>query len=502
MKKLKDLFRMLIKPEEKSLKIKSLRAAFWSMLGRGGSRGLRLASSLVLTRILFPEAFGLMATSNVILAMMQLFADTGVRISVIQNPKGAEPHFLNSAWVISIGRGVLLSVLVAALAWPLAGFYGKPELKGLLLLMALNPLIGGFENPALALVIKKFRVEKQVAYELSTHLLSVITSIILAWVLKSVYALAIGAVSLVIYRAIASYLVEPYRPRWEWDREAGSELVRFGKFIFMNTMFTWAVGNADMLLIGRMLDMDLLGSYNLGHNIGIAIYSFCLLFFTQSYLPAISVVSHDLSRVMRIYQRASSLVLAAVVPISVGVALFARDIITLLYDPRYQQASVALFWVSLAGMVRIIGLTVSNTFIGLGRPAYETMAMAIGLVFVGSFIPLGVVYGGFSGAGAGMCLSMTLITFLESIVLASRLGFSLRIVARPWAQVLLVTLSMGGIYLALRPWLDAERYHNLPFLMVMITIGLILSSGLYVLIEGRHPFKDQGGATRPAMLQK
>ncbi len=457
---------------------------------------MRLASSLVLTRILFPEAFGLMATANVFLAMIQLFADTGVKTAIIQNPKGGEPAFLNTAWIISICRGLILFGVIAGLAWPLAGWYHQPELKGLLWVMALTPLIGGFENPALALFIKTFRVEKQVTYELSTHLLGILTSIALAWVLRSVYALAIGSVSQVAYRVIASYVMQSYRPRFSWDRVAGSELFNFGKYIFLNTMISWAVMNGDILLIGRLLNMDLLGVYNLGLNIGQVVSTFCLLIFMQSFMPAVSSVAHDPLRVMRIYRRTAALVLAVAVPVSIVVTLFSSDIIRLLYDPRYQLASVAVYWVSLSGIFRVIGLITSNTFIAMGKPVYETLSMSVGIPAVGALVSLGALKGGLSGAAFGMFSAIVIVTIAESAYLIGGLKFRFGTAFRPWVQAVSTSLGIGVVYCGLKPWLTDETLYNLPFMVVTVILGLGVSGLCYLLLEGRHPFQDRGGATR------
>jgi len=488
---------MLMKPEDRSLKIKSIRAAVWSLLGRGGSRVVWLASSVVLTRVLFPEAFGLMATATVILAMIQLFADTGVKTSIIQNPRGGEPEFLNTAWIVSIYRGFLLFLVILALSIPMARFYNQPELKWLMVLMAFNPLIGGFENPALALVIKKFRIEKQVIYELSTHLLSVITSIVFAYILRSVYALAIGAVSMVFYRVIASYIVEPYRPRPVWDKAAGSEIFRFGKYIFINTMITWAVMNADVILIGKLLNMDILGLYNLGNNIGVVVSSFCLLIFMQSYMPAVSSVSHDIPRVMEIYKRSATLVLAVAVPVSVILAIFSKDIIRLLYDSRYQTAYIAVFWVSLGGISRIIGLTTSNTFIAMGKPGYETISMLAGLALAAILIPVGALKAGLYGAASGMFCTVTLTSLMESFLLLIGLKFPLKVVFRPWLQAGSVANVTAVVFYLLRPWLErGGALGNMPFITVISVVGLLISAAIYVLLEGKSPFRDRGGSTR------
>ena len=111
---------------------RAMRGSVFTVLNFGGQNALRLASNLVLTRLLFPEAFGLMALVQVMLAGVQMLSDIGIRDKIIQDPKGDEPHVLNTAWVLQIIRGIFLWLVVVLLAAPVAGFYEAPELADLL----------------------------------------------------------------------------------------------------------------------------------------------------------------------------------------------------------------------------------------------------------------------------------------------------------------------------------------------------------------------------------
>ena len=104
---MKRIIELLLKPQTGSLKRQAARAAGWTLMGRAAGYALRLASSLVLTRLLAREDFGLIATSAALLALIQLFSDTGVRLAIIQNPRGSEPGFLDVAWCISVARGLI-----------------------------------------------------------------------------------------------------------------------------------------------------------------------------------------------------------------------------------------------------------------------------------------------------------------------------------------------------------------------------------------------------------
>ncbi|MBW2127905.1 MAG: lipopolysaccharide biosynthesis protein [Deltaproteobacteria bacterium] len=489
--KARTLLQKMIRPEEHSLKIRGIRAAAWSFLAKGVEHAFRMAGNLVLTRLLFPEAFGIMATALAVLTVIHLFSDTGVRTSIIQNPRGDEPEFLNTAWVISLCRAVLLSIAVALLAWPVSHYYNHPELKGILLVLALHPLILGLENPAFVLFIKRFRVEKQVLVDLGAQVLGLTASIVLAYLLRSVYALVASPLLSSLSRVAASYLLQPYRPRLEWNKKAFEELFHFGKYIFFNTIVSAAVMNSDVLMIGKMLDMETLGTYSIGRNIGLMVWLFCLQVFAQSYLPAVSTVAGDPARIRNIYRKTTALALAFAVPVSILLSLFSGDIIRMLYDSRYENASIALFWISASVIFRVISLANSNTFIGTGRPVYEILSMAVGLAALCLFIPLGARFRGLAGAAGGMFCGMVVVTAAESVFMVQGIKFPLKVALYPWIQALLLSFAMVGLFRFVRPWLAGGSFFNLPFLAIMGSAGLVLSLGVYVLFQGLHPFRDK-----------
>src|SRR5713101_1716008 len=105
-----------------------LRAGGWTVLGYGTSQLLLLAGNLILTRLLFPEAFGLMAIVLAVMVGVALLSDVGIEQSIIHNKRGNEPAFVNTAWSIKVIRGVLMWLALWLLADPLASLYGEPML--------------------------------------------------------------------------------------------------------------------------------------------------------------------------------------------------------------------------------------------------------------------------------------------------------------------------------------------------------------------------------------
>lgn len=488
--RLSSLIDLILRPQVHSLKLQAIRAAVWSLVEKGTSHVLRLLGSLILTRILYPEAFGIMATANIVIVFIQLFTDIGVRISIIQNPRGAEKEFLDTAWTISFIRGCILTAIVMVLSWPMSILYHQKQLTGILCIMALSPMILGLENPGISVTIKNFRAEKKVALEIWSQVSGLVSSIVLAWLMRSVYALAMGMVLSSLSKAVGSFVISTYRPRFILNASCAQEIIHIGKYIFVNTLISFLATNADILIIGKVLRMDDLGVYNLGKSIGTILWAISLQVFLQSYLPALSSANGDHERIVRMYERTSSAILSVCVPASMILALFSDELIRLLYDPRYQASGIAVFWFGLGGILQVQSTINSNTFIATGKIRYETLSMLAGLLFVIVFVPLGAMHYGLQGAALSMWASMVLVAAAQSVFLGIGLGFSVRKILMPWVVFLATAGIMAGAYFLLRPVLSFPSLYDAPLFGVIFLVGLACALSSLAVTQGTASAKD------------
>src|SRR4051812_46444971 len=98
---------------DQALEAAAIRASFWTVVDYGSAMTLRVVNSVVLTRLLMPEAFGLMALVATLIAGVGLMSDVGLGVSVIQNRRGDDPVMLNTVWTLQVLRGA--GILVVAL---------------------------------------------------------------------------------------------------------------------------------------------------------------------------------------------------------------------------------------------------------------------------------------------------------------------------------------------------------------------------------------------------
>lgn len=164
-----------------SLKKLAIRGTVWTIAGFGASQILRFGCNVILTRLLFPELFGLMALVNIFILGLHLFSDIGIGPSIIQNKRGDDPAFLNTAWTLQIIRGFCLWVCAVLIAWPIAKFYAEPQLLWLLPVLGLSTIIAGFNSTALFTLNRHMAVRKLAIFELGVQIIYLTVMMVWAW---------------------------------------------------------------------------------------------------------------------------------------------------------------------------------------------------------------------------------------------------------------------------------------------------------------------------------
>ena len=107
----------------------------------------RFGRNMLLARLLVPSAFGTMALVMSLASIVGSLTEVGLKVSVIQNPRGREPAYLNAAWWMAMGRGLGVYALIFAMAPWVAQFYGNPGLSALLRVALLSVVLEGAMSP-------------------------------------------------------------------------------------------------------------------------------------------------------------------------------------------------------------------------------------------------------------------------------------------------------------------------------------------------------------------
>lgn len=406
-----------------SLTARVMRSSVLTVGSFGLSQVLRLLSNLVLTRLLYPEAFGLMGLVTVFLMGLAMFSDVGVGPAIARSPRGDDPNFLNTAWTLQILRGIILFLAGCALAWPLSVFYGEPLLAGMLALASVQFLITGFSPTRRETANRHLRLGRLMLIDLAAQVIGLVVIVVLTFWLRSVWALVLGSLSGVALQVLFTALFLPGpRNRIRMERQAVHELIHFGKWIFLSTICGFVIGQSDKLILGKFLTLEHFGIYSIGFFLG----SFPMLLgnvaITRLLIPIYRERPPGESRDNFLkLRRMRVLVTAGLMGLIAVAAFLGVWLVELLYDDRYRDAGAVVVLVACIQVPAIIGLTYNQAALAAGdsrRFFVFTMTRAV-LVVGGLF--LGVQAGGLLGALVGQGLAFVL-SYPALVWLVARLG--------------------------------------------------------------------------------
>ncbi len=390
---------------------KAMRGSALTILGFGGGQFLRLVSNLVLTRLLFPEAFGMMALVYVFMQGLNNFSDVGVTPSIMQSKRGDDPEFLNTAWTIQVIRGMLLWGVTFVIAYPAAQFFDAPMLAQLLPVVGVTLAIAGFNPTRLDTANRHLNFGRLTVIDLASQVVSLIVAIVAAWILQSVWALVIsGIVGALVQLIFLSVFLPGQRNRFRWEPAAANDLINFGKWIFLSTVVGVFLSQGDKIILGKYLSLETLGIY----NIGFFLASFPLLMggtVTRRILIPIyrELPPKDSPENFRKLRKMRFALSGALMGIMFALALVASWLINTLYDPRYTLAGGILVMIACAQVPHLIALTYDQAALAAGDSRrFFVLALSRTILMLAGLV-IGVKVFGLLGALIGQGLAMVLV---------------------------------------------------------------------------------------------
>lgn len=393
--------------EKLSLKALAIRGSVWTLAGHGGVLMIRMIRSLIMTRLLFPEVYGLMTLVWAVLYGLQMLADTGIVTTIIRDERGDDPDFLNTAFTTNVIRGVVLWFISCLIAYPMAAIYNQPALAQLLPATGFTALIHGFISTSIYTRRRHMDFRRLAILDLSIETVTFFVLVTWAYLSRSAWALVGGAIIGQIFLVAASHLYLPgVRNKFRWDKSSLNRFTTFGKWIYLSSVVYFLSTQSDRFILGRYLDMAHLGVYGTAMVLGGAIQTIVLKINSDVLFPAYSkVVQEGTDRLRQVLLR-TRLVLDAcmILPIAIIVVLGAR-IVALLYDSRYHEAG----WMLQVLAVRLLLVaTLSNSescLIALGHPKYSFAQNSCRTIAMFVAIPIGWTLAGIKGVIWGVTIS-------------------------------------------------------------------------------------------------
>jgi O-antigen/teichoic acid export membrane protein len=402
------------------LKARVFRGGAWLGIGSVSEQGLRFARNMVLARLLAPAAFGTMAIVMSAAALLQSFTELGVREGLIQNPRGAEPEYVNAAWWMGLIRSVSIYLALFLGAPWVAKFYGNHDLTSLLRVATVSLVLEGAISSRAYVAMKEMKFNRWATIQHGGGIIGVVITIILGFVLRDVWALVLGTCAESAARCLLSFALCPFLPSIKIDRDALRHLLQFSKGLFGLAPLYIIFMRADIFVLGKLVPASTLGYYSMGIAVAQVPGFFLANLLGQIFMPALSHVQTDRLRTRRIVLQVSTAIVLLGLPAVVFSYFCGRPLLTLLYGPNYAVAAGALFLASCGAVVTLVNNPINTALYASGHPQlHRRCVIAMAIVMMILTYPLAKWLGPV-GAQSASVISIV-VGFLVQFPIAQRL---------------------------------------------------------------------------------
>nr|WP_010395550.1 oligosaccharide flippase family protein [Paracoccus sp. TRP] len=410
-------------PRRKGLASRALGSGMWSMANFGLGQIMRLGSNLILTRILSPDDFGLMALVTSFLIGLSMFSDMGFGPSIMQSKRGDEPDFLDTIWTLKIIRGFLICLAAMVMAWPLAVFYDAPLFGWVFPVAATSMIVGGFLPTRIDTAARHLQIGRLTVIELANQLIGILITIAAALILESVWALVWGNVLGAFAQLLMFRLFLPgHRNRFRMEPKARAEVMKFGKWIFFSTICGFLLFQGDRIILGRVLTLHQLGIYNIGlflatvpAMLGSSIGGRLFIPMYREHPPT---AGEDHRRALA---RTRAGLTALLLSVAVVLAWVGPPLVDLLYDARYVTAGGVLVAIVCIQMLQVIPISYEYSALAAGDSRGFFIMQSSRAVIYFTLVAAGAFLYGLPGLLIGQALSQV-FCYPVTVWLARRHG--------------------------------------------------------------------------------
>ena len=380
-----------------NLNSKIVNASKWSTITEVMAKLIAPISSMVLARILTPEAFGVVATIMMIISFAEIFTDAGFQRYLIQYEFETDEEKSNTANVAfwtNLGMSLFLWLIIGLFSEELAVLVGNPGLGNVITIACVSIPLAAFSSIQMALYKRSFDFKTLFYVRLVGVLIPLFVTIPLALWLRSYWALVIGTIAVHFSNAVILTIKSNWRPRFFYNVNYLKKMFSFCSWTVLDTILVWATGYIDIFLIGVMLNEYYLGLY----KTSIATVGQIVTVITSGVLPvlmpSLSRVQNDFSEMRSLLFKFQKYMAIILLPLGVGIFMFSDLITAILLGDQWKEASS---FIGLWGLMEVVTIIFarfcSAIYPSVGKPMFSVFVQILHLVVLIPIVYISVQYG-------------------------------------------------------------------------------------------------------------
>jgi PST family polysaccharide transporter/lipopolysaccharide exporter len=371
-----------------------VKSAIWLLSQNAVGRILQLITLIVLARLIGPTEIGLMGIALLSLAAVNKFTNIGLNAALIQQKEENVDEYLNTTWMLEIGRGVLIGGSLFLAAPLIASVFNEPRATDVIRVIALSPIFLGLRNPGVVYFQKDLNFHKLFVYEIGTQVIQAAVAIGYVLISPTVWAYVFGFVFADLFQAMISYFLHGYRPWPQFDRSAAEELINYGKWITGTSILHFLYSEGDDAVVGWLVGPAALAFYRYGYRFSNAPATELGQVVASVMFPAFSKVQDDIETLRTTYLQSLQMTAFVSFPAAFGIAAVAPTFVRAFLGSEWNATILPMQILAFYGLLSAVGQTFGPLWKAMGRPDYVTKLSALRVAILAILvIPITSEYG-------------------------------------------------------------------------------------------------------------
>lgn len=431
---------------------------------------LRFIRNLILTRLLVPEAFGIMALIMALNSLLEAFTQIGTNLAIIQNNKGRDSVFLNCAWWISVTRAIMLYALAFIAAPWVASFFDNPNIISLMRIAFLNILFMGAISPRAHVAVKDMNYDKWAFITNGGSIVGILVTVILAFIIENVWALVFGLLSEAIMQLLFSYIILPFKPSLHMHKDSKRALFKYARGMFGLPLMTFIFNRADTFVIGKLATISDLGLYTMAVTLALIPAEFLTTLMNQLLMPYLSRIQDNHKEINKAIIFITQVLLLGFFPIVIWGIFYGADILSVVYGAEYAKAAIPFAIILGSVLFRLASAPIIVLYFAIGHPEINRIFLSMRAIMLIIMLYPAVLYYGMIGAASAILLAITLSFALQIYQIHKLVQIDLKKYVASFCMGFVISLSVPVI------WYITKCINMKPFSNVALgALGCIVS---------------------------
>ena len=470
-----------------SLRQKAAKGIFWSVVQKWGRAGISIITFIVLSRLLTPDAFGVVALATVFTVFMELFLDQGFGAAIVQRNE-LEPEHLDTAFWINVVTGVLMTIGLIAASGFVATIFDEPRLAPVLRWLSIIFILSSLSSTQISILQRNLAFKSLAARSLAATVVGGVIGMTMAFAGFGVWSLVGQDLVTTGVGAVILWWTSDWRPGFKVSMKHYKELFNFGVSIVGNHALTIMIRRSDDLLIGYFLGPTLLGFYTIGYQLLLVIIRLVTEVTNSVAFPAFSRIQEQPERMRRAFYNVTQYTSLFAFPVFIGLAVLAPELVPAIFGEKWTPSIPVMQVLSLIGILQSVLFFNGSVIKAAGKPSWQLGIMLLNAVcsVIGFLL---VVQKGIVAVAASFVIVGYLLAPVSYIAVRKLIQVDFRTYLWQFIPSLFASLAMAAVVTGLRYIFGGQSLNIYLELAIYLLAGM-LTYGLVIVLTARQLYQE------------